>query len=77
MEIAVEPGLSDIFEKRYGIDINELEMSQGKNAVTKLGSAMIKDEALCIRCGYCADRCPTEAVTMEHFSYQKNFNWKL
>jgi NADPH-dependent glutamate synthase beta subunit-like oxidoreductase/ferredoxin len=29
------------------------------------GSAIIKDEASCIRCGLCAARCPTGAVTME------------
>ncbi|HSH09754.1 MAG TPA: FAD-dependent oxidoreductase [Oceanipulchritudo sp.] len=29
------------------------------------GSAIIKDEARCIRCGLCAARCPTGAVTME------------
>ncbi len=27
--------------------------------------AIIKDEERCIRCGLCADRCPTRAITME------------
>jgi ferredoxin len=27
--------------------------------------AIIKDETRCIRCGMCAVRCPTGAVTME------------
>jgi formate dehydrogenase beta subunit len=27
--------------------------------------AIIKDEARCIRCGLCAERCPTGAITME------------
>jgi ferredoxin len=27
--------------------------------------AIIKDEARCIRCGLCAARCPTHAITME------------
>jgi NAD-dependent dihydropyrimidine dehydrogenase PreA subunit len=31
-------------------------------------SAMIKDDARCIRCGLCAIRCPTDAMTMETFS---------
>jgi formate dehydrogenase beta subunit len=31
-------------------------------------SAMIKDDERCIRCGLCAIRCPTEAMTMERFT---------
>ena len=31
-------------------------------------AAMIKDDARCIRCGLCATRCPTDAMTMERFS---------
>lgn len=34
-------------------------------------SAMIKDDEQCIRCGLCAIRCPTEAMTMEVFQYQE------
>jgi len=33
-------------------------------------SAMIKDDEKCIRCGLCAIRCPTDAMTMEFFSYE-------
>jgi formate dehydrogenase (NADP+) beta subunit len=31
-------------------------------------SAMIKDDERCIRCGLCAVRCPTDAMTMERFT---------
>jgi len=31
-------------------------------------SAMVKDDDRCIRCGLCAVRCPTDAMTMERFS---------
>ena len=31
-------------------------------------SAMVKDDERCIRCGLCAVRCPTDAMTMEKFS---------
>jgi formate dehydrogenase beta subunit len=31
-------------------------------------SAMVKDDERCIRCGLCAVRCPTEAITMERFT---------
>jgi NADPH-dependent glutamate synthase beta subunit-like oxidoreductase len=33
-------------------------------------SAIIKDEARCIRCAHCADRCPVGAITMEMFSFE-------
>ncbi len=35
-------------------------------------SAMIKDDETCIRCGLCAIRCPTDAMTMEVFYYEEH-----
>jgi ferredoxin len=35
-------------------------------------SAMIKDDEKCIRCGLCALRCPTDAMTMEVFFYEES-----
>ena len=34
-------------------------------------TAMIKDDDTCIRCGLCAVRCPTDAMTMEVFYYEQ------
>ncbi len=34
-------------------------------------SAMLKDDDKCIRCGLCAIRCPTDAMTMEVFYYEE------
>jgi NAD-dependent dihydropyrimidine dehydrogenase PreA subunit len=33
----------------------------------KQGTALIMDEAFCIRCGLCVHRCPTGAIEMERF----------
>jgi len=46
----------------YGLD--------GDDATTI--SAMIKDDEKCIRCGLCAIRCPTDAMTMEVFFYEEH-----
>jgi ferredoxin len=36
-------------------------------------SAMIKDDDRCIRCGLCAVRCPTDAMTMERFTITERY----
>ncbi|MGH9782619.1 MAG: FAD-dependent oxidoreductase [Terriglobia bacterium] len=47
-----------------------LESAGLQGASPELLSAMIKDDEKCIRCGLCAIRCPTDAMTMEFFSYE-------
>lgn len=37
-------------------------------------AALIKDDDRCIRCGLCAIRCPTEAMTMERFTITERWN---
>jgi ferredoxin len=36
-------------------------------------AAMVKDDERCIRCGLCAIRCPTDAMTMERFSITERY----
>jgi len=53
----------------YGVDTSEMTDEQ----MALMGSAMLKDEDLCIRCGLCAEKCPTQAVTMDAMNY--SFRW--
>lgn len=53
----------------YGIDSEKMDDDE----LARLGSAMLKDEDLCIRCGLCAEKCPTQAVTMDAMNY--SFRW--
>jgi NADPH-dependent glutamate synthase beta subunit-like oxidoreductase len=36
-------------------------------------AAMVKDDERCIRCGLCAIRCPTDAMTMEKFTITERY----
>lgn len=38
-------------------------------------SAMLLDPTQCIRCGLCAERCPTEAVVMESFRFTEEIHF--
>lgn len=53
----------------YGIDSADVP----EDELDAMGTAMLKDEDLCIRCGLCAEKCPTQAVTMDAMNY--SFRW--
>nr|MBA3816740.1 4Fe-4S binding protein [Parachlamydiaceae bacterium] len=64
-----EGNLRKAVDNYYGV--NSSSMSEEEMA--QMGSAMLKDEDLCIRCGLCAEKCPTQAVTMDLMDY--SFRW--
>ncbi len=39
-------------------------------------AAMLKDDAACTRCALCADRCPTDAITMEAFRFKETLAYR-
>jgi ferredoxin len=45
----------------------------GADAVGSEHSAILKDEDRCIRCGLCAIRCPSDAVSMERVMFQTSW----
>jgi NADPH-dependent glutamate synthase beta subunit-like oxidoreductase len=53
-------------EKQRIIESTDVEVEFGAPL-----TAMIKDDEKCIRCGLCAIRCPTDAMTMEVFYYEE------
>jgi NADPH-dependent glutamate synthase beta subunit-like oxidoreductase/ferredoxin len=42
-----------------------------KAQLDSLGGVMMKDETTCIRCGLCAARCPSHAITMQRFDFHR------
>lgn len=64
-----EGNLRTAVDNYYGIDSASLEDEE----LNRIGTAMLKDEDLCIRCGLCAEKCPTQAVTMDLMDY--SFRW--
>lgn len=64
-----EGNLRKAVDHFYGVD--SANMTDEELAL--MGSAMLKDEDLCIRCGLCAEKCPTQAVTMDAMNY--SFRW--
>jgi ferredoxin len=42
-----------------------------KTQLDSLGGVMMKDETTCIRCGLCAARCPSHAITMQRFDFHR------
>jgi ferredoxin len=62
------------------VPIDELELDEATRAALAdqyglnplhPASAMLKDDESCIRCGLCAVRCPTDAMSMEVFYYEQ------
>ncbi|MFN7995737.1 MAG: FAD-dependent oxidoreductase [Bryobacteraceae bacterium] len=58
-------------DERYEVLIRNRFGVPAEQLAERTGGAIIKDEERCIRCGLCAQRCPTHAITMESLEQQE------
>ncbi len=61
-DIHADPALRETVRAELGDAAADLLGREGAS-----GTALIKDETICIRCGLCAERCPAGTITMEQF----------
>lgn len=64
-----EGNLRQAVDHFYGVG----SASMAEEDLAEMRTAMLKDEDVCIRCGLCAEKCPTQAVTMDVMNY--SFRW--
>jgi NADPH-dependent glutamate synthase beta subunit-like oxidoreductase/ferredoxin len=65
-EVRADPSLRDDAVAELGEAAGAL--FEGDGAV---GTVLVKDETICIRCGLCAERCPAGTIMMEQFQLRE------
>jgi len=65
--IEFEPNAIEALANNPELFSFELEGIQPWGLGSITGTAMLKDETRCIRCGLCALRCPANTITMEAY----------
>lgn len=72
-EIDGDDNLSRAVEMRYGMPLAAFQGLGDDDPLLDVGTIMLKDEDRCIRCGLCAEICPTGAVTMEALHFEEKW----
>jgi NADPH-dependent glutamate synthase beta subunit-like oxidoreductase len=66
--VAGEEILHKVVEELTGVSLNKI--ANGHEIKNQM-AAMLKDDEACTRCALCAERCPTDAITMEAFRFEE------
>ncbi|MBT3239454.1 MAG: FAD-dependent oxidoreductase [Chloroflexi bacterium] len=70
-EIEGSDTLDQVVNVHTGVSLEAIQKGQ------KVGmAAMLKGDAACTRCALCADRCPTDAITMEAFRFEETLTYE-
>jgi len=69
-QLCREPRWLEYVAASLGLTHDEVRRMDNRE-LDALGGVMLKDEATCIRCGLCASRCPTHAVSMKKFEFYR------
>ena len=64
--------LDNVIEAHTGFSLSEISAG---DQITQEVAVMLKDDEACTRCALCADRCPTDAITMESFRFSESLGY--
>jgi len=71
VDLAGDERLAQVVKATYGVSLDTFSRADAPPA-----TAMLKDETVCTRCGLCAQRCPTGAITMALFTYEEELAYQ-